>query len=170
MKKLAVFISIMSLCACGTSDPYVGGEGAGLGSFSESRLTDDRYRITFHGEPQATSDQVKDLALLRAAEVTLANDYDWFRVVNQETAATTNVTPTTVTTTTPGQTVTTRDCGPLGCTTTVTPAYTGTQVVAVKEDDAFSTSIEIVMGDGNLRDPTVAYDAEELHEALTRRY
>jgi hypothetical protein len=169
MKKLALFISIVSLYACGTSDPYVGGEGAGLGTFSESRLTDDRYRITFKGEPQATSDQVKDLALLRAAEITLANDYDWFRVVNQETNTTTQVTPTTVTTTTPGQTVS-RDCGALGCTTTVTPSYTGTQVVAVKEDDAYSTSIEIVMGDGRMRDPTAVYDADELHDALTRRY
>ena len=170
MKKLLLFISVVSLYACGTSSPYAGGEGVGLGSFTESRLTDDRYRITFKGEPQATSDQVKDLALLRAAEVTLANDYDWFRVVNQQTDTTTTTTPTTVTTTTPTQTVTTRDCGPLGCTTTVTPSYTGTQVVAIKEDDAFSTSIEIVMGDGSLRDPTVAYDAEELHDALTRRY
>jgi hypothetical protein len=169
MKKLAVFISIMSLYACGTSDPYVGGEGAGLGTFSESRLTEDRYRITFNGEPEATSDQVKDLALLRAAQVTLANDYDWFRVVNQETAATTAVTPTTVTTTTPAQTVS-RDCGALGCTTTVTPAYSGTQVIAVKENDACSTASEIVMGDGSLRDPTVAYDADELYDALTRRY
>jgi hypothetical protein len=79
-------------------------------------------------------------------------------------------TPTTVTTTNPQTvTTTTRDCGPLGCTTTITPAYTGTQVVAIREEDRFTTSIEVVMGDGSLRDPTVAYDAEELHDSLTRR-
>jgi len=169
MKKLLLFISIAALTACGTSDPYVGGEGAGLGSFTESRLTEDRYRVTFIGEPNATADQVKDLALLRAAEITLANDYDWFRVVNQETQEQTTVQPSTVTTTGPVQQVT-RDCGPLGCTTTVTPSYTGTQVVTVQENDRYTTSIEFVMGDGNLRDPTVAYNADELHESLTRRY
>ncbi|MGV3592064.1 MAG: CC0125/CC1285 family lipoprotein [Gammaproteobacteria bacterium] len=169
MKQLLLCTLIASLCACGTSDPYVGGEGAGLGTYTESRLTDDRYRVTFIGEPNATADQVKDLALLRAAEITLANDYDWFRVVNQETQEQTTVAPAAVTTTSPAQQVT-RDCGPLGCTTTVTPAYTGTQVVTVEQDDRFTTSIEFVMGDGSLRDPTVAYNADELHDSLTRRY
>jgi hypothetical protein len=169
MKKLLLFISIASLVACGSSRDYVGGEGAGLGSFTESRLTEDRYRVTFIGEPNATADQVKDLALLRAAEITLANDYDWFRVMSTDTTESATVTPTTVTTN-PTQQVTTRDCGPLGCTTTITPAYTGTQVVTVQQDDRYTTSIEFLMGDGNLRDPTVAYNADELHDALTLRY
>lgn len=168
MKKLLLFISIASLCACGSSRDYVGGEGIGLGSYTESRLTDDRYRVTFIGEPNATADQVKDLALLRAAEITLANDYDWFRVMSTDTTESASVTPATVTTG-PVQQVT-RDCGPLGCTTTVTPAYTGTEVVTVRQDDRYTTSIEFVMGDGNLRDPTVAYDADELFDSLTRRY
>ena len=169
MKKLLLFISIASLVACGSSRDYVGGEGAGLGTFTESRLTEDRYRVTFIGEPTASADQVKDLALLRAAEITLANDYDWFRVMSTDTTETASVTPATVTTT-PTQQVTTRDCGPLGCTTTITPAYTGTQVVTVQQDDRYTTSIEFVMGDGNLRDPTVAYNADELHDSLTLRY
>jgi hypothetical protein len=170
MKKLLLFISIASLYACGTSDPYVGGEGIGLGSYTESRLTEDRYRVTFVGEPDATADQVKDLALLRAAEITLANDYDWFRVMSSDTTESVTTSPATVTTTQPTQQVTTRDCGPLGCTTTITPAYTGTQIVTVQQDDRYSTSIEFVMGDGSLRDPTVAYNADELHDSLTRRY
>jgi hypothetical protein len=169
MKKLLLIVSIASLCACGSSKPYVSNAGAGLGSYTESQLTADRYRVTFIGEPNATADQVKDLALLRAAEITLAHDYDWFRVVNQETQGQTTVSPTAVTTTGPVQQVT-RDCGALGCTTTVTPAYTGTQVVTVQQDDRYTTSIEFVMGDGRLRDPTVAYNADELRDALTRRY
>jgi hypothetical protein len=165
MKKLLLLVSVMSLYACGSSSQYVAGGSEGLGSSTESRLTDDRYRVTFIGDEAATSDQVKDLALMRAAELTLANDYDWFRVVSQQTEES-----TTSTTTAPVQQVTTRDCGALGCTTTITPAYTGTQIVTVREEDRYTTSIEIVMGDGTLRDPTVAYDARELHNSLTRRY
>lgn len=170
MKKLLLIVSVMSLYACGSSSQYVTGGSEGLGSSTESRLTDDRYRVTFIGDEDATSDQVKDLALMRAAEITLANEYDWFRVVSQQTEESTTATPATVTTTAPTQQVTTRDCGAFGCTTTITPAYTGTQIVTVREEDRYTTSIEIVMGDGNLRDPTVAYDARELHNSLTRRY
>src|SRR5690606_14195417 len=59
MKKLLLMVSLMALYACGSTD-YVGGAGAGLGSYTESQLTDDRYRVTFIGDSAATADQVKD--------------------------------------------------------------------------------------------------------------
>ena len=166
MKKLLIFACIVLLSGCGSSRYDDGLRDPG---YSESRITDNRYRINYSGDVRDTSDEVKDKALLRAAELTLRNDYDWFRVVNQETQQNTTTTPVTTTTTSPTQQVV-RDCGPLGCTTTVTPAYTGTQIVTSREQDRFSTSLEIVMGDGRLDDPTTAYDASELRRSLAERY
>lgn len=51
----------------------------GIG-FSEYRLETNRFRITFRGGPGAPAAQVADFALLRAADLTLAQGYDWFRV------------------------------------------------------------------------------------------
>jgi len=169
MKKLLIFFCMTWLYACGSSSPYLEADGARDFGYSESRITDNRYRVTFKGDADTTSDQVKDMALLRAAEITLLNDYDWFRVLTQETQQDSTGTPVTTTTRGPTQQVF-RDCGPLGCTTTITPAYTGADVVTVRELDRYTTSIEIVMGDGNLDDPTTAYDASELRRNLSARY
>lgn len=69
---------LVGLAACSTplykqaSGPY------GLG-YSEAALEEGRYRITFRARDQATA---YDFALLRAAELTLAKGYVWFRVTN----------------------------------------------------------------------------------------
>lgn len=165
MKKICLGILLFCMYGCGSAPEVVQTNG----TFSESQITENRYRIGFNGNANASSDEVKDMALLRAAEVTLRNDYDWFRVVNQETEQ--NTTATTQGTTavdTPRQV--TRECGPLGCTTTVTPGYTGVDVVTVREVDHYNTSIEIVMGDGRLADPTSAYNASELRRSLSLKY
>jgi hypothetical protein len=168
MKKLLIFFCMSYLYACGSSSPYVEAGNARDYGYSESRITDNRYRVSFRGDVNTTGDEVKDMALLRAAEITLLNDYDWFRVLTQETQQDAVGAPVAVTQSGPRQVF--RDCGPLGCTTTVTPAYTGANVVALRDSDRYTTSIEIVMGDGNLDDPTSAYDAAELRRSLAVRY
>ena len=42
--------------------------------------------------------------------------------------------------------------------------------MTIREQDRYTTSIEIVMGDGDLEDPTSAYDASELRRSLSARY
>lgn len=168
MKKLMIVVSAFYLVACSSPSSYVEADSSRDFGYTESRLTDNRYRVSYKGNANTTSDEVKDMALLRAAEVTLLNNYDWFRVVTQESTESTTSTPATVSGSNARQVV--RDCGPLGCTTTITPAYTGTEIVTVRELDHYATSIEIVMGDGELADPTAAYDASELRNTLARRY
>ncbi len=48
--------------------------------FSEYKIEPGRYRVTFKGSPGAPPNQVADYALLRAADLTLADGYDWFRI------------------------------------------------------------------------------------------
>lgn len=86
MTKLAiaavVFFLGLNLAACETPRPttFTPAMGPEAQGFSEYRLEPGRYRVTFRGGPGAPPDQVSDYALLRAADLTLANGYDWFRV------------------------------------------------------------------------------------------
>ena len=74
-------LAALTLGACATAptlyQPAVGPRAVG---YSEYRIEPGRYRITFQGGPGAPVQQVSDLALLRAADLALAEGYDWFRV------------------------------------------------------------------------------------------
>jgi hypothetical protein len=76
----------LALAACTTPTYYQpAGPASGRAAvgFSEYRIEPGRYRVTFQGGAGAPANQVADYALLRAAEVTLRDGYDWFRVVDR---------------------------------------------------------------------------------------
>ena len=82
MKRLLLTVlAAAALAGCATAptlyQPAAGREGVG---YSEYRIEPGRYRITFQGGPGAPPEQVSDYALLRAADLALAEGYDWFRV------------------------------------------------------------------------------------------
>lgn len=85
MKRLVIpILAALSLSACATEptrfQPAAGRSGMG---YSEMRIEPGRYRVTFQGGPGAPAAQVEDYALLRAAELALAEGYDWFRVIDR---------------------------------------------------------------------------------------
>jgi hypothetical protein len=87
MKRwIAVAVSAALLTACTTSPtlyaPQTAPRGAG---YSEYRLENGRYRVTFQGNPGASANQVSDYVLLRSAELALRDGYDWFRVADRMT-------------------------------------------------------------------------------------
>lgn len=74
----AVAAAALALSACATLAPYgpqVAERGQG---YSERRIEGDRWRVTYNGV--GAPGPVSDLALRRAAELTLAQGYDWFEV------------------------------------------------------------------------------------------
>jgi hypothetical protein len=82
MKRLILpALCALSVAACATAptvyQPAVGPQAVG---FSEYRIEPGRYRITFRGGPGAPVEQVSDYALRRAADLALADGYDWFRI------------------------------------------------------------------------------------------
>jgi hypothetical protein len=83
MKQLiAPLLAALALTACATPQPTLYQAAAGPRSvgYSEYRIEPGRYRITFRGGPGAPPNQVADYALLRAADLAIADGYDWFRV------------------------------------------------------------------------------------------
>ena len=69
-------------CATAVGTTYAPAGKGGYG-YTDTRIEDDRYRITFAGDGATTPEAVEDFALLRAAELALAGGYDWFRVVGR---------------------------------------------------------------------------------------
>jgi hypothetical protein len=77
-------VAALSLAACATPptlyQPAAGPQAIG---YSEYRIEPGRYRITFRGGPGAPPQQVSDYALLRAADLAIADGYDWFKVADR---------------------------------------------------------------------------------------
>lgn len=76
-----------TLGACATATPYqpnIRGQ-ATSGGFSEVRLDADRFRVNFAGNSMTSRETVEGYLLYRAAELTVAQGYDWFSVVDRQT-------------------------------------------------------------------------------------
>ena len=81
----ATAIAVLCLGACETGPtPYqrAGGDARG---YSEMRIEDHRYRITFRGNASTSRDVVETYMLYRAAELTLQNGFETFTVAHRET-------------------------------------------------------------------------------------
>ncbi len=166
---LALILPFLLLAGCSSSQlKYTPAAGEGTPGYMDSQISTDRYRVTYTGTRSSSDDRVKDYALLRAAELTLLNGHDWFRVVSSDNTQTSLERPAPITTTT--HTRIERDCGLLGCTTTATPVYTGVTGSTIRSGNRLTSSLEIVMGSGDAADPTAVYDAKELRLYLTDKH
>ena len=84
--KLLLFslAAALALSACATPPTlYQASVGRAAVGYSEYRIEPGRYRVTFRGGPGAPAQQVADYALLRAADLAIADGYDWFRVADR---------------------------------------------------------------------------------------
>jgi hypothetical protein len=75
------------LSSCATMTPYQP-EVAGQrihGGYSEQRLGEGHYRVTFDGNTLTSRERVEGYMLYRAAELTLRDGYDSFRIVDRLT-------------------------------------------------------------------------------------
>lgn len=87
-KKVLAAVTIagaMTLAACESGPtPYQPAAGYDRG-YSEQKIENDRYRISFKGNSRTARDTVENYLLFRAAELTLQNGYDSFTIVNRDT-------------------------------------------------------------------------------------
>lgn len=89
-KSLALAAALVlsaGLAACATPTPYqpnIRGTAVS-GGYSDLRLEDNRYRVTFAGNSLTARETVEGYLLYRAAELTVQSGYDWFSVVTRDT-------------------------------------------------------------------------------------
>lgn len=167
LKTIVASLAIPLLAACAsTGTIYAPADEPGEVGYTERKISDNRYRVTFLGDDDASLAEVQDYALLRAAEVTVFQDFDYFEVESRSTVPVEEANHSAtgaVAYRAPGANQT--SCGLLGCETFREP---GTIVYDNPFPDtrqSFTTSLEIVMLDS---DPGTdrAYDAREIINTL----
>jgi hypothetical protein len=90
-KSLFVTIGVLALAGamagCETETPYqpLAPGQAVSGGYSDVKLEADRWRVSFQGNSLTSRQTVENDLLYRAAELTLAQGYDWFEMVNRDT-------------------------------------------------------------------------------------
>lgn len=90
MKRLllaAAAAAAFALSACATATPYqpYTAAGSASGGYSETRIASDRFRVTFQGNTVTDRERVERYLLYRAAELTVAEGYDWFSLADRDT-------------------------------------------------------------------------------------
>ncbi len=85
MRAFAIIIASFALVACAATGPtaYGPADEKGFG-YAEQKIEDDRFRITYQGSGGMPPELVEDYALQRAAELTIASGFDWFRITGRD--------------------------------------------------------------------------------------
>ena len=82
----AIVAAAAALAACQTATPYQPFKtGVASGGYSELKLEQDRWRVTFSGNSMTSRTTVENYLLYRAAELTRAQGYDWFETIDRQT-------------------------------------------------------------------------------------
>lgn len=161
MKRLVIAPLIaLSLAACETTSgaPYAQATGPQAAGFSEIRLEQDRYRVTYRGSARLDQARIEDLALLRAADLALASGYDWFRIVDRFADVSAPRGPT-VSLGTGGASFGGRSSVGVGLGTSFALGGSGTRAV----------TLEVQFGRGNRPNDRDAYNAADVSRSIRER-
>jgi hypothetical protein len=89
MKRASLLAAAaLMLTACETATPYQPANAPGdqaTGGYSDQQIEPDRWRVTFSGNDLTGRDTVNRYLLFRAAQLTLAQGYDWFQTADRHT-------------------------------------------------------------------------------------
>jgi hypothetical protein len=100
--RIAIGGIALLIGACATEYQSSGATGG----FKDTQLAPDVFRVSFTGNGFTSPDRVQDFALLRAAEITLANNARYFAVMSSKDQTRTNTYVTAGTSYTKGNTTT----------------------------------------------------------------
>lgn len=157
MKRIIILTTAFALGACAAVGPtaYGPADQKGFG-YEETRIEQDRYRITYRGSGGVLPEQVEDYAMLRAGELALQNGFTWFRVVARE------VTRDQRGGVTLGAGVGT---GSYGRRSSVGVGVGG-NFGKIGARDFFTVRLEVLMGAGEAPDEDKTYDASSIVGAI----
>ncbi|MEZ5939011.1 MAG: hypothetical protein R3C52_12475 [Hyphomonadaceae bacterium] len=147
-RKLVLGVAMIGLAACASSPSYRPAATDASSGYAETKIENDRFRVTYRGKPNMSVKTVQDYALMRAAELTLQEGGEWFEVVSRNTEADKKTRTSIDTDFGPDYTVT-RSCGLLGCTARATPVLAKTETATRETTTLFEHTMEIRIGEGD---------------------
>ena len=161
MKSAVIAIAACAVLGACASQPtvYAPATGPSASGFSEYRIEPGRYRVTFRGGPGAPVEQVSDYALLRAADLAIAEGYDWFRLADRTTSQSVRDS---------GPTVSIGGGGGGGGFRSGVGVGIGT-TFNLGGGPALTQTIEVLMGKGPRPSDRDVYDAREIRRNLGSR-
>lgn len=155
-----------ALGGCASSPDYVAADRPGDYGHHSRKLSGNRYRVNFTGHRRTGYEDTRDYALLRAAELTLAEGYEWFVIADRESES--------IRTREPEARFgyqrayyTERRCGLLACTQSTRPAtYARMEFDTARPETTHRHSLEIVMGEGEPPADGNYYDAQSVVKSI----
>jgi hypothetical protein len=93
MTRFFLALSALVLAACASVTPYQPAAQPGAYGFTERRIENNRYAITFSGNSLTERETVESYLLYRAAELTLQQGFDYFVVAQRATDGRSSLVP-----------------------------------------------------------------------------
>src|SRR6476661_5248930 len=153
----------LALSACASLGPYGAQASPGGQGYAEQRIESNRFRVTYNGV--GAPGPVSDYALLRAAELTTSQGYDWFEVTQRWIDGR----PDSAGGMQPNVGVGFGSSSYGGRYGNYSTSGVGVGVgLNFTGPSATSTTLEVLMGNGPKPDRPEAYDAREVQSSLRR--
>lgn len=157
MRKISISLLVV-LFAVGCATTYQ--KKGFTGGYSDTRLGENMFRVTFGGNGYTGGERVQDFCLLRCADLALEYEYPYFIIVD----ASEDVTHSTYTTPTTATTTSRVDCfGNIKSDTKIS----GGQTYVISKPSAANT---IVCFEEKPSDITVVYDAAFIASSIRQKY
>jgi hypothetical protein len=156
---LGLAASALALGACASLAPYGAQQGPRGQGYSEQRIESNRYRVSYNGVGAAG--RVADWALVRAADLTTEQGYDWFEVTQSWTDGR------------PGGAGGVSPSVSIGGSSGRYGGYSASGVgvgvgLNFSGPQPTSTTLEVVLGRGRKPDRPNAYDARSVQSSIPR--
>lgn len=162
-KPILALMMVLLISACAAPSVYQPAKGDGYG-YRESQIADNRYRVSFkmRGDERF---EAMDYALLRAAELTLMADYDWFVIADRQVDGKKQQESESKVSASRTQN-SERRCGLLGCTNDSRPSTTYGAEIGSGNRSESEVILEIRLGKGVRPAEADSYDALEVRDNL----
>lgn len=161
MKRSIFSLTLLTALLFGCATAY---QPQGMtGGFTETQLAPDVWRVNFHGNGLTKGERAKDFAMLRSAELAMANGFTHFAFLSSKTGTEVSSYTTPVTSTTTGS-ATLHGNTISGSSTT---RYSGGDTIYISKPTVNNT---VAMFKGNPNINAMVYDAAFICNSLGKKY